>query len=64
LSLAYSSLPTRISVFSSSQTTVASTFSRDSCGDATSRSTRRRIDGSTSLNSIIRPNFVSSRTAR
>jgi hypothetical protein len=46
---AYSSLPTRISVFSSSQTTVASTFSRDRVGAEMSFSTRWRMRGSTSL---------------
>ena len=42
-SRAYSSLPTRISVVSSSRTTVASTFSRGSPGSARSRSTRARM---------------------
>ena len=45
LSFAYSSLPTRMSVASSSRTTAARTFSRDKPGRARSASQRRRMRG-------------------
>ncbi len=62
--MAYSSLPTRIAVASSSETTVASTFSRGSPGLARSRATAARIVGSALANSTMRSNLVSSRIAR
>ena len=64
LSRAYSSLPTRISVVSSSRTTAASTFSRDSPGVARSASQRARTRGRTRAKSMSRSNFALSRPDR
>jgi len=61
---AYSSLPIRIIVRSSSRTTAASTFSRGRSGRAKSRSIRARILGSTRANRRMRLYFTSSRTER
>jgi hypothetical protein len=54
----------RMSVRSSSQTTVAITLSRGRPGRVMSCSTRSRIFQSTSLKASIRSNFVPSRFSR
>ncbi len=64
LSRAYSSLPTRTSVFSSSLTRAASTRRRGRPGSARSCSTCARILGSTRPNTSMRLYFASSRTTR
>jgi hypothetical protein len=63
-SRAYSSFPTRISVRSSSRTTVASSWRRVWSGARRSRSMRSRSRGSTWLNSSMAWNLVRSRASR
>ena len=63
LARAYSSLPTRMCVRSSSATTVARTRARESGSRRRSAATRRRICGSTRANASIRAYLVSSRTS-
>ena len=63
-SRAYSLLPTRIRVVSSSRTTSASTRSRPSPRSASRSSTALRMRGNAMPNASMRSNLAQSRTSR